>query len=66
MERSDFVERVSRSDRVDEEESFSRSHVLLPHCSAKSGQASDDGTRIRIYKRGSFGNSRVLLLTCGI
>jgi len=31
MERADFLERVARRDGVDEEETFSGSHVLLPH-----------------------------------
>ena len=34
MESTNFVEGVSRGDRVDEEETFSRSHVLFTHRSA--------------------------------
>ena len=31
MERSNLVERTARGDRIDEQESLSSAHVLLPH-----------------------------------
>lgn len=31
VECADFLKRITRCDRIDEEEAFTRAHVLLPH-----------------------------------
>lgn len=36
MESADFLERVARSDGVDQEEALSRTHVLLTHGTARN------------------------------
>lgn len=38
VERADFLERVPRGDRVDEQEPFAGPHVLLAHGTTKSGE----------------------------
>lgn len=35
VERADFLERVARGDRVDEQEAFAGPHVLLAHSTAQ-------------------------------
>jgi hypothetical protein len=50
VENADFLERVSRRDRVDEEETLASSHILLPH-----GPKKDWRQLSRRFPRGECG-----------
>ena len=51
VEGADFLERVARSDGVDQEEPLARAHVLLAHGTARGHMSGGRGTRTRMIGR---------------